>query len=92
MSLTGIAFLIAFAAGCVLALGRHPIYGLVTYMGVFYLPPYLRWWGEALPNLRWSLLAAVVTLAAVQIHRTKLLSHGKLFSHSVVKWLLVLVV
>jgi hypothetical protein len=64
MSLTGIAFLVAFGAGLLLALFRHPIYGLWTYLGAFYLHPPSRWWGEALPDYRWSLIAALVTLVA----------------------------
>ena len=56
MSLTGLAFLLAFAAGIGLAVMRHPLFGLYTYIAVFYLHPPSRWWGETLPDLRWSLL------------------------------------
>jgi O-antigen ligase len=71
-----------------MALARHPIYGLVTYIGVFYLHPPSRWWGEGLPDLRWSLLAAVVTLAASIIHRDKL-DPSPFFRHRVMVGLLV---
>lgn len=64
MSLTGLAFLLVFAAGLGFALFRHPIYGLYTYVAVFYLHPPSRWWGETLPDLRWSLVAAVITVIA----------------------------
>lgn len=64
MSLTGIAFLLVFFAGLFLAFVRHPSYGLYTYIAVFYLHPPSRWWGESLPDLRWALLAAIVTLIA----------------------------
>jgi O-antigen ligase len=64
MSLTAIAFALAFAAGLGLALFRHPLFGLYTYIAVFYLHPPSRWWGEDLPDLRWSLLAAAVTVIA----------------------------
>jgi len=67
--LTAIAFLVAFCLGCVLALVRHPIYGLVTYIGVFYLDPYGRWWSQLLPDLRWSHTAAIVTVLAVAFRR-----------------------
>ncbi len=62
MSLTGLAFLMTFAAGIGLAVMRHPLFGLYTYVAVFYLHPPSRWWGETLPDMRWSLLAAAVTL------------------------------
>ena len=62
MSLTGAAFLVSFAGGLWLAVFRHPRYGLYTYVAVFYLHPPSRWWGETLPDLRWALVAAVVTL------------------------------
>ena len=78
MSLTGLLFLACFAGGCLLAVARHPIFGLMTYVGVFYLHPPSRWWGEALPDLRWSLLAAAVTLVGAVVHR-KALSAVPLF-------------
>lgn len=64
MSLTGLVFLVAFFTGLGLCLVRHPLFGLYTYVAVFYLHPPSRWWGESLPDLRWALLAAVVTLVA----------------------------
>jgi hypothetical protein len=63
MSLTGAAFLLAYVAGLALAVFRHPRFGLYTYLAVFYLHPPSRWWGATLPDLRWALLAALVTLA-----------------------------
>lgn len=79
--LTAGAFLAAYAAGCLLALFRHPIFGLVTYVGVFYLHPPVRWWGGLLPDMRWSLLAACVTLVSLMIHSPdkkgpRLFDHG----------------
>ena len=53
-----------------LALVRHPIYGLVTYIGVFYVHPPSRWWGQGLLfDVRWSLLAAAVTVLALLVRR-----------------------
>lgn len=70
--MTALLFLVCFFAGLGLALARHPIYGLLTYVGAYYLHPPSRWWGGSLPDLRWSLLAALITLIAVLIHKSKL--------------------
>jgi O-antigen ligase len=64
-TLTGLAFVLAFFGALGLAVVRHPIFGLYAYVAVFYLHPPSRWWGSFLPDLRWSLLAGVVTLLCV---------------------------
>jgi len=65
MSLTAAVFLIGFFVGIGMALFRHPIYGLYTYIAVFYLDAPHRWWGQGLPDIRWSLLTAIVTALAM---------------------------
>jgi O-antigen ligase len=70
--LTSLAFTGAFLTLLALALVRHPIYGLYAYLAVFYVHPPSRWWSMHLPDLRWALLAGVVTLIAILIHRAKL--------------------
>ena len=67
MTLTGLLFMVAFLGALALALGRDPIYGLFAYVADFYLHPESRWWGHFLPDLRWSLLAALVTIVAIWI-------------------------
>jgi hypothetical protein len=67
MSLTGVLFLLGFLVVLALSLIRHPLYGLYAYLGVFYVHPPSRWWGETLPDMRWSLLAAAVTLCSIWI-------------------------
>lgn len=62
--MTGLVFMAAFLGGLGLALFRNPVYGLYVYMATFYAHPPSRWWGQGLPDLRWSLLAAVVTFIA----------------------------
>jgi O-antigen ligase len=69
MPLTGLVFFMAYATALVLAFARHPRFGFFAYLAVFYLDPPTRWWGAWLPNLRWSLLAAVVTLGAALLVR-----------------------
>ncbi|MEX2123343.1 MAG: O-antigen ligase family protein [Woeseia sp.] len=82
--LTAAAFLTVYVAGCLLALVRHPIFGLVTYVGVFYLHPPARWWGAELPSLRWSLIAAGITLLAVMMHHSDDKS-PRLFGYSLMR-------
>jgi hypothetical protein len=72
VSLTAILVIAAFALGSALAFIRGPIYGLITYVGVFYLHPASAWWGQgALVGVRWSLLAAAVALLATIVHGPK---------------------
>lgn len=72
MAPTALVFLLAFLAGCCLAFARHPIFGLVTYVAVFYVHPPSRWWGQGLLlDVRWSLLAAGVTIIALLFRRRK---------------------
>jgi O-antigen ligase len=71
MSLTGLAFLASYAYGLLVAFVRHPIYGLFTYVLVLFLHPPSRWWGENLPGVRWSLIAALVTFAAYVVKSDK---------------------
>lgn len=65
MSLTALAFIGAYALALLSAFVVHPRWGLITYMAVFYLHPPMRWWGADLPEARWSLMAALVTLVAL---------------------------
>lgn len=65
MSLTAAVFALCFAVGIGMALFRHPIFGLYTYIAVFYLDAPHRWWGAGLPDLRWSQVAAIVTALAM---------------------------
>lgn len=70
--LTGLAFTCLFLALLALALWRHPVFGLYAYLAAFYVHPPSRWWAAMLPDLRWALVAGVVTVVAIFIHRGKL--------------------
>jgi len=53
-----------------MALARHPIYGVMTYVLLFYVSPTDRWWGQVFPaEIRWTFIAAIVTAAALLLHR-----------------------
>lgn len=73
MSLSAAIFLLGFFAGCAAAFIRHPVYGLVTYIAVFYIHPPSRWWGQGfLHDIRWALIAAGITLIALLVQRNKI--------------------
>jgi O-antigen ligase len=71
MSLTGVAYLSVYFLGLILALLGRPIFGLYTYLFAFYLHAPSKWWGIGVPDIRWSLIAAVVALLAIFIHDRK---------------------
>lgn len=79
--ISAIAFAL-FALVCsVLAFARHPIYGLYFYMATIYVHPPSRWWGPMLPDLRWALLSALITITAVMLHRGRLATKPPWFSN-----------
>jgi probable O-glycosylation ligase (exosortase A-associated) len=68
----------------------HPLFGLIGYFQDYYAHPPLRWWGDELPDLRWSLTIAIVTLIAYMVRRGSLPElEGK--KHFQTKWLILLV-
>ena len=69
--MTGVVFFSCFIIGCCLAFIRHPIFGLLTYVATYYLHPPSRWWGSTLPDIRWSLVAALATGIAIIINKKK---------------------
>ncbi len=87
MSLTALAWISSYILGIFLAF-VHPIYGLFTYFMDYYAHPPLRWWGKALPDYRWSLIIAIITLIAFLIKRNYL---PKLYikKHPQTKWLIL---
>ncbi len=87
MSLSAVLFVLAFGAGCVLAFTRHPIFGTAAYVGTFFLSPQLRWWGQGLLfNVRWSFIAAAVTLLAIFVSKKARKPALPILSHGIV-WL-----
>jgi len=72
MSIAALGFILIYFGGLFIAVfQRKPIFGLASYLVAFYLHPPVRWWGQSLPDLRWSLLAALVTLFAIFLNREK---------------------
>ena len=65
MSLTAIGYALIYFYSLLKAFTTNPIYGLYAYLFALYLHAPARWWGKELPDLRWSLLAALVTVMAI---------------------------
>jgi hypothetical protein len=86
MSLTALMWIIAYAVGAILAFS-HPIFGLFVYFMDYYAHPPLRWWGKALPDYRWALIIAIITLVAYLIKRNSL-PKLSIRSHPQTKWLI----
>lgn len=67
MSLFALAFLGTYAFLLVKCFTSRPFFGLCAYLMAFYLNPPARWWAENLPDLRWSFMAAALTLISIFI-------------------------
>ena len=70
MSLTSWLFLFCFIGGITACIFRSPMYGLYTYIAVFYLDAPSRWWGADLPGWRWSLVVAIVTFGTAMMRQS----------------------
>ena len=64
MSVTAFLVFVVYAAGLVLGFAYRPIFAVFSYLWIFYNDPETHWWGTDLPQLRYSLGAAVVALIA----------------------------
>jgi O-antigen ligase len=70
LSLTSIAFILAFLSACALAFVRHPVWGAALYVSTFFVGPQAHWWGQGLlADVRWAYIAAIVTLLALVFTR-----------------------
>ena len=71
MSLTGLAYLLVVAVGSLMSISGRPFIGLLLYIFTFYFYAPGSWWGGSLPDLRWSLLSALVTLIGLFVENKK---------------------
>lgn len=63
--MTILFYLLVYCGGLLFALSGRPLYGLYIYFFSFYFHAPSQWWGASLPDIRWSLIAALVTLVVV---------------------------
>lgn len=65
MSLTAIVFVLVYCAALIASFALSPMFGFGAYLWAFYNHPQSRWWGEALPEVRWSYIASIVTFISL---------------------------
>jgi O-antigen ligase len=77
-----------------MSLAKHPFWGLLTYIFLYYNcpSPLYNWWASDLPDFRWSLLAAIVVIASMAIHfnKTNKVNPFSLANYRYLFWLLLL--
>lgn len=83
--LTALVYISLYLYGLGRALAGKPLWGIFLYFMCFYAHAPTQWWGAYLPNLRWSLIASLVTLVAVLIHPPK--EGFKFFAYRENRWL-----
>jgi len=88
MSKTALTWAIGLVTGTVLSF-RDPIFGFLAYLWEYYNHPPLRWWGDELPDLRWSFLIASIFFASYSVHG-KTIFRREIFRHGSTKWLVAL--
>jgi O-antigen ligase len=88
VSLTAIVFVIIYCVALLGAFTANPLCGWAAYLWVFYNHPPNRWWGEALPGIRWSYIAGLVALIAV-LGKPRLTSRPGWLNNQAA-WLLIL--
>ncbi|MHB2155310.1 O-antigen ligase family protein [Calditrichota bacterium GD2] len=85
MPVTAVIFMILYVTGLILTF-RHPYFGIATYIFEWHNHPPYMWWGDHLPDLRWSFLVSVITLISLIINHRKLKPlHGA--SYKLIFWL-----
>lgn len=72
--ITAIIIISIALLGYILSIAKDPIWGLMTYSYLYFLNPNptINWWGEYLPEFRWSLLSVVLLVVSMIVHKGKL--------------------
>lgn len=75
--LTALFFICVTLTCYAMSLRKGPFWGLVAYANVYFNNPSpdINWWGEYVPDLRWSLLSAGILLVSLIIHKGRHSSH-----------------
>ena len=92
MSITTILFLVFFMGLLLLAVLKHPIFGIICYLLTLYAFPPNHWWGVALPNLRWALAPAAVAFIGLVLNKDKLVQKKRWYKTGSAKILVMFTV
>lgn len=65
MAVTTIVYLLIYFIGIAFTLSGRKIAGVYLYFFTLYFHAPSQWWGQELPDFRWSLIAAIVTAIAL---------------------------
>ncbi len=90
MSLTAIIFALIYFTGLILNF-YNPVYGMITYIFEWHNHPPYFWWGDELPDLRWSYTIAVATLISYAINKNRLQRLYAKPDYSLVIWIVLLI-
>ncbi|UCG13977.1 MAG: O-antigen ligase family protein [Deltaproteobacteria bacterium] len=90
MPLTACIFLVLYFTGLIMTF-RYPYIGIATYIFLWHNHPPYMWWGDPLPDLRWSLVISVVTLISLIINYNGLPSLRK-SNYTLIWWLVALTI
>lgn len=80
-------FLVVTSIGWVAGIVKGPQYALLTYVFIYFNIPATQWWGNYVPDLRWSYTSALIVLVSIFLHRRRILSNP-LEKISGLRWLL----
>lgn len=65
MAVTTIVYVLIYLIGIAFTLSGRKIVGVYLYFFTLYFHAPSQWWGQGLPDIRWSLIAAVITALAL---------------------------
>ncbi len=67
MTIPGLRFILMLAGFTLLAF-RDPIWAMASVLFEYHNHPDLSWWGESLPDLRWTLIVSLIAIGAFFLH------------------------
>lgn len=91
MPLSAMAFLLLFLGSLVGGFLRWPVLALGAYLLSFFGHPPSRWWGYALPDLRWAMLSAAVVLVVAFRYKSRNTTQASWFSDPIIMLVLAFV-
>ncbi|MCB0288548.1 MAG: hypothetical protein KDE57_17980, partial [Calditrichaeota bacterium] len=90
MSLTAIIFALIYFSGMMLTF-YNPVFGVLTYIFEWHNHPPYFWWGNDLPDLRWSYSIAIVTVISLFINSGSLKKRVLKADYKPLIWMVLMV-